>query len=105
MIDDDSYLESSKEKNKGVLMFLFLMSKSYIVQWLIKAMLEKKMILKVVPTRKIFCSHNILSCSHNILYYSLKILFCSHKKDILFTQYIILFPQHIIFEPHRWRNG
>ena len=73
-------------------MFLFLMGKRYIVQWLIKAMLEKKMILfpqeryfvpttyylvpityyiipsryYFVPTRKIFCSLNILFCSHNI---------------------------------------
>lgn len=46
-----------------------------------------------VATRKICCSHNILSCSFNIL-------FCSLKKDILFTRYIILSLQHILFPQH-----
>ena len=54
-----------------------------------------KLTYHFVPTRKIFCSHNILLCSLNIISCSHNLSFCSHKKDILFLQRIILFPQYI----------
>ena len=53
---------------------------------------REKNIVSLVPTRKIFCSHNILSCSLNYI-----ILF--PQNIILLPQYIMLFPQHIISFP------